>query len=166
MDIFVYCIKSITSISEFQTKCCPSWASQRSHSVNSGRILFLSMSHHKSIFMLIKKQVPRVQRNLSFDFCCVSLSPHWAEEHLAMSPSPCDKSSPSPSLLLLMNTQPAADLWPRGSMPETTKPRAIPVPAGLVHTAECFNPPVLFHSSLSISDHTKWLRGTSLISVE
>lgn len=95
MDIFVvYCIKSITSISEFKTKWCPWGASQRSHSANLGRILFLSMSHQKSIFMLIKKQVPRVQRNLSFNFCCVCLSTHWAEEHSAMCPSPCDKGAP------------------------------------------------------------------------
>lgn len=117
MDIFVvYCIKSITSISEFQTKWCPSWASPRWHSANLGRILFLSMSHQKSIFMLIKKQVPRVQRNLSFDFCCVSLSPHWAEEHLATFPSPCDKSSPSSSLLFSSSCSwwNTACCWPLG----------------------------------------------------
>lgn len=46
--------------------------SQRLYSANSDRIISLPMSHQKSIFMLTKKQVPRIRRN--FSFCCVCLT--------------------------------------------------------------------------------------------
>lgn len=169
MAIFVvYCIENITSISEFKTKWRPLQGSQRSHSASSGRILFLSLSHQKSIFMLIKKQVPRVQRNLSFDFCCVSQPPlSWGTlSHVPISLWQSPSSSPllSPSCSW-WNTQPAADLWDPYLKPPSLK--LFQCLQDLFTQQNALHPPVLFkNSSLSIADHTKWLTGTSLTSVE
>lgn len=81
---------------------------------------------------------------------------------LWQSPSSSPLLSPSCSW---WNTQPAADLWDPYLKPPSLK--LFQCLQDLFTQQNALHPPVLFkNSSLSIADHTKWLTGTSLTSVE
>lgn len=91
----LYCIKSITSISELK-RVMPI--------ISISKITFSELRQNLLPFYVSpedlhadKETSPKGPKKLSFDFGCVSPSP--PEEHSAMCPSPHDTSSPSSSPL-------------------------------------------------------------------